>query len=161
MTIRFRAFSDIDKMVNIRLLTSEDIPFVAEIEQLCFSEPWSENALQLLLQGKNAGFVAEIDGVAAAYGGIVTVLDEGQITNIATHPDYRRRGLASAIMKAIDVFSVENGIVYLSLEVREQNIAARSLYKSCGWYEAGIRKNFYSKPSDNAVIMIKDFTKGN
>ena len=148
-------------MIEIRRLIREDIPFVAEIERLCFDEPWSENSLKLLLEEKNADFVVEIDGFVAAYGGIVTVLDEGQITNIATHPDYRRRGLASAIMKAIDVFALENGIVYLSLEVREQNIAARSLYKSCGWYEAGIRKNFYSKPSDNAVIMIKDFTKGN
>ena len=148
-------------MLEIRPLISQDIASVAEIERLCFDEPWSENSLKLLLQEKNIGFVAILDGQIAAYGGLVTVLDEGQITNIATHPDYRRRGLASAIMKAIDVFALENGIVYLSLEVREQNIAARSLYKSCGWYEAGIRKNFYSKPSDNAVIMIKDFTKGN
>ena len=148
-------------MVNIRLLKSEDIPFIAKIEELCFSEPWSEKALQILLQGKNAGFVAEIDGFVAAYGGMLTVLDEGQITNIATHPDYRRRGLAKAIMNAIDIFATENGIVYLSLEVREKNAAARSLYASCGWCEVGIRKNFYSKPCDNAVVMIKDFTKGN
>lgn len=147
-------------MVNIRLLKSEDITFIAKIEELCFSEPWSEKALQILLQGKNAGFVAEIDGFVAAYGGMLTVLDEGQITNIATHPDYRRRGLAKAIMNAIDIFATENGIVYLSLEVREQNAAARSLYVSGGWREAGIRKNFYSKPCDNAVVMIKDFTKG-
>ena len=148
-------------MAKIRLLTIEDIPSVAEIEKLCFSSPWSEESLKLLLDEKNAGFVAEIDGITVAYGGIVTVLDEGQITNIATHPDYRRRGLAKAIMEAIDLFSAENGIVYLSLEVREQNIAARSLYASCGWQEAGVRKNFYSKPLDNAIAMIKDFTKGN
>ena len=148
-------------MAKIRLLTIEDIPSVAEIEKLCFSSPWSEESLKLLLDEKNAGFVAEIDGITVAYGGIVTVLDEGQITNIATHPDYRRRGLAKAIMEAIDLFSAENGIVYLSLEVREQNIAARSLYVSCGWQEAGVRKNFYSKPLDNAIVMIKDFTKGN
>lgn len=159
--IRSRVFLDIDNMVEIRRFTSEDISFVAEIERLCFDEPWSERSLELLLQERNAGFVALIDGTVAAYGGIVTVLDEGQITNIATHPDYRRRGLARAIMDAIDGFSAENQIVYLSLEVREQNEAARALYKICGWREAGIRKNFYSKPRDNAVIMIKEFLKGN
>ena len=147
-------------MANIRRLEEKDIPSVALIEQLCFDEPWSENSLKLLLEEKNAGFVFEIDGVVAAYGGIVTVLDEGQITNIATHPDYRRRGFAKLIMDAIDDFSSKNGIVYLSLEVREKNMAARLLYNSCGWSEAGVRKNFYSKPLDNAIVMIKDFTKG-
>ena len=147
-------------MIEIRRLRSEDIAAVAEIERLCFDEPWSEKSLELLLDEKNAGFVAVIDGQVAAYGGIVTVLDEGQITNIATHPDYRRRGLARAIMDAIDAFSYESGIVYLSLEVREQNSAARALYELCGWHNAGLRKNFYSKPRDNAVIMIKEFLKG-
>lgn len=159
MTIRSRVFSVI-KMTEIRRMSKDDIPSVAEIERLCFDEPWSERSLELLLQEKNAGFVALVDGKVAAYGGIITVLDEGQITNIATHPDYRRRGLAKQIMGAIDAFSAKKEIVYLSLEVREQNEAARALYRSCGWSEAGIRKNFYSKPVDNAVIMIKEFLKG-
>ena len=64
-------------------------------------------------------------------------------------------------MNAIDEFSVKNGIVYLSLEVRQMNEAARSLYCSLGWREAGIRKNFYSKPTDNAIVMIKELLKGN
>lgn len=148
-------------MLEIRPLISQDIASVAEIERLCFDEPWSENSLKLLLQEKNIGFVAILDGQVVAYGGLVTVLDEGQITNIATHPNYRRLGLARRIMRAIDDFSKESGIAYLSLEVREKNQAARSLYSSCGWSEAGIRKNFYSKPLDNAVIMIKELTKGN
>ena len=148
-------------MTEIRRLAREDIPSVAEIERLCFDEPWSERSLELLLDEKNAGFVALIDGTVVAYGGIITVLDEGQITNIATHPDYRRLGLARQIMNAIDTFSAERDLVFLSLEVREQNFAARSLYGSCGWHEAGIRKNFYSKPRDNAVIMTKEFLKGN
>ena len=148
-------------MIEIRRLTDGDISAVADIERLCFDEPWSENALGLLLKEKNAGFVATIDGCIAAYGGLVTVLDEGQITNIATHPSYRRLGLARQIMNAIDEYSAKNGIVYLSLEVREQNLAARSLYSSCGWQEAGLRKNFYTKPVDNAVVMIKELTKGN
>ena len=160
MTIRFRAFSVI-KMTEIRRLAMEDITSVAEIERLCFEEPWSENSLALLLDEKNAGFVACVDGRIAAYGGVVTVLDEGQITNIATHPEFRRRGLAREIMNAIDEFSVKNGIVYLSLEVRQMNEAARSLYCSLGWREEGIRKNFYSKPTDNAIVMIKELLKGN
>lgn len=160
MTIRFRAFSVI-KMTEIRKILKEDISAVAEIERLCFDEPWSERALMLLLEEKNAGFVALIDGRIAAYVGLVTVLDEGQITNVATHPSFRRLGLARSVMNAIDEHCVEKGIVYLSLEVREGNEAARSLYSSLGWREAGIRKNFYSRPTDNAVVMIKELLKGN
>ena len=148
-------------MVEIRRFERGDAADVAEIERLCFDEPWSEKSLELLLDAKNAGFVALIDGCVAAYGGLITVLDEGQITNIATHPSYRRLGLARKIMDAIDDFSAEMGLCLLSLEVREQNEAARSLYCSCGWHEVGIRKNFYSKPRDNAVVMIKEFSKGN
>ena len=142
-------------MVEVRRILREDIPALAEIERLCFESPWSESSLEFLLRDKNVGFVALCDGEIAAYCGLICVLDEGQISNIATHPKYRRRGLARAIMEEIDRYSLENGIVFLSLEVRESNEAARTLYSSCGWIDAGIRKGFYSKPTENAVVMTK------
>ena len=147
--------------MRVMRMTEAHLGAVAELERLCFGEPWSENALRLLLGDMAIGFVCLEETRVAAYGGMLLAPDEGQVTNVAVHPDYRRRGLAKAIMNAIDIFATENGIVYLSLEVREKNAAARSLYASCGWCEVGIRKNFYSKPCDNAVVMIKDFTKGN
>ena len=146
-------------MIEIKQIAREDVPFVAEIERLCFSDPWSEKSFEILLDGKNVGLVALVDGVVAAYVGLICVLDEGQITNIATHPDYRRRGLARALLRAVDDYSQKNGIVLLSLEVREQNASARSLYESEGWQNVGARKNFYVKPTDNAVIMIKNFER--
>ncbi|MBO7303291.1 MAG: ribosomal protein S18-alanine N-acetyltransferase [Clostridia bacterium] len=146
-------------MVEIRRLERKDIPALVEIENACFSSPWSETAFDILFEGKNMGLVALVDGVVAAYIGLICVLDEGQITNIATHPDYRRRGLARALLSALDEYSLENGIVYLSLEVREKNCAARSLYESSGWQNAGVRKNFYVKPTDNAIVMIKNFER--
>lgn len=146
-------------MIEIKQIAREDVPFVAEIERLCFSDPWSEKSFEMLLDGKNVGLVALVDGVVAAYVGLICVLDEGQITNIATHPDYRRRGLARALLRAVDDYSQKNGIVLLSLEVREQNASARSLYESEGWQNVGARKNFYVKPTDNAVIMIKNFER--
>jgi ribosomal-protein-alanine N-acetyltransferase len=86
---------------------------------------------------------------------MMCVLDEGQIINVATHPDSRRRGVGRALMIAIEQSAKERGIVFLSLEVRESNAAARSLYSSLGWVECGIRRNFYSKPTENACIMTK------
>lgn len=148
-------------MIEFKRFEREHIAEVAEIESLCFSAPWSESALELLLGEKGFGVVALVDGRVAAYGGMITVLDEGQITNIATHPDFRRQGLARGIMRELDRYSSVAGICFLSLEVREKNVAARALYSSCGWREVGIRKNFYSRPVDNAVVMTKDFLKGN
>ncbi len=141
---------------EIKRLSKELLSGVAELEALCFSEPWSEKSLELLLGNNAVGFAAVLpDGSVAAYGGMITVLDEGQITNIATAVEFRRQGLGRRIMDALESYASENGIVYLSLEVRESNLAARSLYSSLGWEEKGIRKNFYKLPTEDAVVMVK------
>lgn len=146
-------------MIEIKRLSAEHIAEVAYIEELCFSIPWSAKSLELLIKDKNVGFVAFCDGQVVAYAGMITVLDEGQITNIATHPDYRRRGIARSLMHEIDGYAEDNALSLLSLEVREQNVAAIALYSECGWEKAGIRKNFYSSPRDNGVVMIKVFER--
>ena len=147
-------------MIEIKRLEAKYISDVAKIEALCFSEPWSENAFSILLGDGAFGMVALLDGVVAAYGGMLFVLDEGQITNIATHPEYRREGLGRMIVEALECEAKTLGLSDLFLEVREQNAAARKLYSSCGWEEIGLRKKFYSKPTDNAVLMKKDLLKG-
>ena len=142
---------------SIERLTSEKISGVAELEELCFSLPWSKKALELLCNGENVGFVA-LDGEkrVVAYGGMVCVLDEGQITNIAVHPDFRRRKIGEHIVSALLGYGEEKGISLYSLEVRESNKAAISLYQKLGFISVGNRKNFYSNPSENAIIMIKN-----
>lgn len=146
-------------MIEIKRLSAEHIAEVACIEELCFSIPWSAKSLELLTKDKNVGFVALCDGRVVAYAGMITVLDEGQITNIATHPEYRRRGIARSLMHEIDRYAENNALSLLSLEVREQNIAAIALYSECGWKKAGVRKNFYSSPRDNGVVMTKVFER--
>lgn len=161
MTILFRESSDIDfLMLEIKLFASEHISEIAKIERFCFSEPWSENAFSIFLGDNAFGVVALLDGAVVAYGGMLCVLDEGQITNIATHPDHRRKGLGRAIVNALEEEAERRGLSILFLEVREHNSVARELYASCGWKEIGIRKNFYSKPVDNAVLMKKEILKG-
>ena len=141
--------------IAIVRLAEEHLASVAELEAKTFSRPWSENDLRMLTSTMGVGFVA-LDGErVVAFGGMMTVLDEGQVGSVVTDPEYRRMGLGRMIMNALDDFSRENGIVFLSLEVRESNIAARELYRSCSWEEAGIRKNFYDLPTENAVVMIK------
>ena len=142
-------------MIEIIRMSREHLSAVAEIEQISFSDPWSVESLELMLGEQAMGLVAIEDGRLLGYVGMMCVLDEGQIINVATHPDSRRRGVGRSLMIAIEQSAKERGIVFLSLEVRESNAAARSLYSSLGWVECGIRKNFYSKPTENACIMTK------
>ena len=94
--------------------------------------------------------------MAAAYGGVITVADEGQILNIATHPDHRRRGYGRLIMNEIIEHSRNKGITFITLEVRESNIPAIALYESLGFYNVGRLKGYYSTPKEDGLILRKD-----
>ena len=139
----------------IRKLEISDACDVALIESTCFSEPWSANAIKMLTEPNAFGIVCEADGQVAAYGGMICVLDEGQITNIATLPDFRRRGLARKVLDAMLSEARGRGLAFVTLEVRESNLAAISLYEKLGFFETGKRPNFYRKPTEAAVIMEK------
>ena len=143
------------KRIYPERLTHEHIHGVAALEKLCFTSPWSESSLELLTkEGIGMGMVCQCDGIICAYGGMLCVVDEGQITNIATHPDYRRRGYGKAIVEAFKKHAKYNGLAYISLEVRESNKAAIELYSSLGFKVTGKRKDFYTKPTESALIMI-------
>ena len=139
----------------IRKLAAGDTEKAAIIEERCFTEPWSANSL-LMLTGANAfGIVCEIDGTVAAYGGMICVLDEGQITNIATLPEFRRRGLAKKVLLSMLDEARSRKLAFVTLEVRESNVAAIALYEQTGFVKLGKRPNFYRKPTEAAVIMEK------
>ena len=127
---------------------------VAELERICFSEPWSEESLALLAEGSNFGVVALDEGRVVAYGGMTSVLDEGNITNIATHPDHRRKGLGRQVVRALLAEADARGLATVFLEVRQSNLPARQLYRSEGFSEIGVRKNFYRHPVEHAVQMM-------
>ena len=135
-------------------LGEEHLASVAELERLCFSEPWSENALRLLMQDGAIGVVLLERGMVVAYGGMTTVLDEGAVTNIAVHPNARRRGYGRAVTAELLRLASERGIKSVFLEVRESNAAARALYGVLGFSECGVRKNFYRHPTESAIQMV-------
>lgn len=135
-------------------LTKEHLSEVAELERLCFSEPWSEKSLELLLGEDAVGFVSLQNGRAVAYGGMLWAVDEGQVTNVAVHPDARRCGHARAIVKAFADAARARGAVQISLEVRQSNAAAIALYEQNGYVSVGKRKHFYRNPREDALIMI-------
>ena len=138
-------------------LSLEYIDTIAELEKLCFSQPLSSNSLKMLLpNGIGQGFVMLDDKEVAAYGGIIFAADEGQILNIATHPSCRRRGCARSIMKHIIDFAKEKGIAFITLEVRQSNIPARSLYESLGFYQIGVRREYYDAPKEDGLVLRLD-----
>ena len=139
--------------LDVELLLPSHLSDVAEIEKSCFSEPWSENSLSLLLQGENFGVVAIAGGKAVAYGGMTCVLDEGAVTNIATLPEYRRKGVGRALLKKMLTEAEKRGVSSVFLEVRVSNEAAKALYFSEGFEEVGVRKNFYRHPTEDALQM--------
>lgn len=143
--------------INIRHLTEKDIDGVVEIEEFSFSTPWTKGAFYKELENKLARYVvAEIDGKIAAYGGIWLVVDEGHITNIAVHPDFRGRGLGDKIIEAVIEECKKNSIISMTLEVKVSNYAAQSLYRKYGFKPSGIRPEYYTDTKEDALIMWKE-----
>ncbi len=140
---------------TITLMTYDDIPQVAAIERQCFPDPWSEQMLQDHLDNQcAAALVAKgADGVILGYAGLLVVLDEGYLTNIAVRPEYRRRGIAADILRVFENFARGNQLAFLTLEVRASNAAAIALYQKAGYREAGRRRDYYEHPREDAVIM--------
>lgn len=140
--------------IKFSRMTKEDIPAIAELEILCFSQPWSEQAFEAELQNKHAIFyVAKSGDKLAGYIGMHHVLDEGYIANVAVHPDFRRRGVATALIGRLLLYAKRSRMTFLTLEVREGNAAAIDCYKQLGFGEVGRRKGYYANPTEDAVLM--------
>ena len=143
------------KRIYPEKMTADALEGAAELEKLCFAEPWSAKSLELLTKdGIGVGMVCRSDGIVCAYGGMLVAVDEGQITNIATHPDYRRQGYGRAVVEALIKYAKNNRLDSISLEVRESNRVAIELYSSLGFKVEGKRKDFYTNPREAALVMV-------
>jgi ribosomal-protein-alanine N-acetyltransferase len=140
--------------MTIRPLTPFDAVMMAELEKRCFSLPWSLESIKFELQNPIALYLgAFIDGALAGYAGMQLILDEGNITNAASAPEYRRRGIADALMTGLMSAAMERGLRVVTLEVRESNIPAQNLYKKHGFAAVGKRKGYYDEPKEDAILM--------
>lgn len=138
----------------VKNMTADDIPDIIEIEKRSFSDPWSYGMFEDALDMKGQYFFCvTVDGRTAGYCGMMIVLDEGQILNVAVDGEYRRLGLGQLLMDAMFECGIENGVKTYTLEVRESNFAARSLYKKNGFAETGKRPSYYTNPSETAILM--------
>jgi len=139
----------------LRQAEIRDIKPMAEMDALCFTTPWSERSFEREIKENRLAFyiVAEIGGRLVGYAGLWCIEDEGHITNVAVHPDFRRRGIGKALISVLLSHTIQNGIRSHTLEVRASNEAAISLYKQFGFEPAGLRKNYYEDNGEDAIIM--------
>ena len=144
---------------TVEKMAAEHISEIAVLEKECFSLPWSENSLFEELSNENSHFLVALDGGVVGYIGVQEICGEAYITNIAVFARFRGRGIGRALLKAACTAAEERECEFITLEVRESNSAAISLYESEGFERAGVRKNFYSAPVENGIIYTKFFAK--
>jgi len=131
---------------------------ICEIERASFATPWpAAFFIEELENPYSINLVAIIDGNVAGYMCCRHIVNEGHIGNIAVAPNYRRQGIAEALMLHLDSISKERELIGLTLEVASGNIAAQELYKKHGFISEGLRKNYYSDIKQDAIIMWKYF----
>jgi ribosomal-protein-alanine N-acetyltransferase len=132
--------------ISFDLMKEEDIDSVLEISSLSFSIPWSKDSyIQELTNPLAKYLVAKIDNKI--------VLDESHITNIAIHPNHRKQGIGSSLLEEFLKYCKSQGCIAFTLEVRNSNKAARTLYEKHNFKQEGIRKGYYEDTKEDAVIM--------
>lgn len=138
--------------MEIKFATLENVLDILKIEQACFSTPWTEQGIAESIENENTYlYIATIDDKIAGYMGVQIFSGEGYVTNVATLPEFRRMGVAKALIEEV----LKNEMEFLTLEVRESNIPAISLYKSLNFVEVGKRPRFYREPTEDAVLMTR------
>lgn len=140
----------------VREMLAEDLDQVMEIEKDLFSVPWTREGFFAFLLKDNAMFlVVEEKGKILGYCGLLMVLDEGDITNVAVRRDRQKEGIGRFLMESMARLASEQGISLIHLEVRAGNQSAIRLYQRCGFIQDGLRKNYYTDPVEDAVLMSR------
>lgn len=141
-------------MLEIRPMVYEDAAAVHEIDKACFTDAWNLASFQDIFKFKDNYYLLALwNGAIIGFAGILVVIDEADLINIAVLPDFQGKGVGKQLLKKIMELAKEKGVKAMTLEVRESNIKARKLYESFGFTEIFVRKQYYSSPVEDAVIM--------
>ena len=132
------------------------VPQIAVLEKATFSFPWDEASILAELDNPLALWLVVVeDEKVLGYVGSQTVFENADILNVAVLPAARRRGIAEALMTALESRLSERGAERITLEVRASNAPAIALYRKLGYAQVGLRKNYYEKPREDALILQK------
>ncbi len=144
--------------MTVTKMDREHVHQVAELEKLCFRDPWSEKSVASELENALSCWLVALDGeTVAGYIGSQTVLDETDMMNIAVHPAYRRRGVGEALVSELIARVKARGSRSLTLEVRASNLPAQRLYEKLGFVQTGRRPGYYFHPREDALILRKEW----
>ena len=134
----------------------EHIDAIEALEKRCFSVPWTREQLLSQLPDERHEFLTALhEGRPVGYVGMMCVLDEGYIANVAVSPDWRRKGIGDALIAELLRRAVSRELAFVTLEVRAGNEAAKALYAKHGFVPVGLRKKYYASPTEDAVLMTK------
>ena len=140
-------------------MNEDHICQIAELERLCFNDPWSENSIASELNNKLSLWLVAVDSeTVVGYVGSQTVLGETDMMNIAVHPDYRKQGIGTGLILALIRELSSRGSHSLMLEVRTSNEQAISVYSKLGFSEIGRRRYYYRNPKEDALILRKEWS---
>ena len=143
-------------MLRLRKMEEKDSSKIAQLEQEIFSDAWTKAGVEGTWRQSHAFIVAaEEEHELIGYCIVYYVLDEAEIARLAVAKNYRRVGAGRSIMDKTEQICREKGVERVLLEVRESNETARKFYLNYGFSEDGIRKNFYTEPVEDAVLMSK------
>lgn len=146
------------KVMQIRKMTPADVSQVAELEKLCFSDPWSENSVRSELDNPLSLWLVAVEGErVTGYVGSQTVCNETDMMNVAVHPDYRRQGIAESLVLSLVAALKAMDSHCLTLEVRASNESAKALYEKLGFIRVGLRPRYYRNPREDALILRKEW----
>lgn len=141
---------------RVRRAVLGDVAALCEIENVSFSVAWSRDSFLAALGSDSVRvFVAEKQDVVVGFGCISVLCPEGEILNLAVLPEERRGGLGALLLSAMLENAAASDVEVVYLEARESNLPARTLYEKFGFLPIGVRKNYYARPTENAVVMQK------
>lgn len=139
-------------------MTDAHVDAVADLEAICFADPWSANSVASELTNPLSCWLVALEAdTVVGYIGSQTVMGETDMMNVAVHPDHRRKGIAVSLIHALVQKLKECESHCLTLEVRASNAPAIALYEKLGFTEAGRRRNYYRNPKEDALILRKEW----
>ena len=137
------------------------VPQIEQLELQCFSCPWNAEQISSQLKNNQHEFIAAVsDDKLLGYVGMMYVLDEGYIANVAVSSEYRRLGIGDALIARLMEIALELKLSFVTLEVRASNTAAIELYTKHGFSPVGRRKNYYDLPKEDAILMTNYLNRG-
>lgn len=143
--------------LEIILADINDATDIENLEKECFCKPWTKENIIESLENSTVFFIAKLRGKTVGYCGMQNALGDGYITNVAVTKTARKSGVATYLLEALFEYAKTHKLNFISLEVRRSNNPAISLYNKLGFENVGTRKNFYTDPREDAIIMTKYF----